>query len=99
MADHPSAIKRHKQSVQRRARNRHYRSRMRTQVKAVREAIKAGDVEVAKAELREAMRVLHRAVSKGVIHRNQAARKIGRLSAAVEKLCVCQDDLGCSVDI
>lgn len=84
MATHKDAIKRMKQSEVRRARNRHYRSRMRNQIKAVREAVASGDVANAQSQLREAVSVIHRVCAKGVIHRNQAARRISRLNKAVK---------------
>lgn len=88
MANHKDAIKRAKQNERRRARNRHYRSQMRNRVKAVRTAVEAGDVDAAQEALRNAMSVIHRTASKGVIHRNQAARRISRLNKAVKKLAL-----------
>jgi small subunit ribosomal protein S20 len=85
---HKDAIKRLKQNEKRRARNRHYRSRMRNQIKKVRNAVAEGNVEVAQVELRTAMSVIHRVASKGVIHRNQAARRISRLNKAVKKIAL-----------
>lgn len=86
MANHKDAIKRHKQSENRRIRNRAIRTTMRNQTKAVHSAIEGGDASVANAELVKLTSVLHRTVGKGVIHRNQAARKISRLNAAVKAL-------------
>ena len=86
MAHHQDAIKRIKQNAKRRARNRHFRTRMRTQVKRVREAIEAGNADEASAHLRDAISLIHRVASKGVIHRNQASRKISRLNLAVKNL-------------
>lgn len=88
MANHKDAIKRHRQSIARRARNRHYRTMMRNRVKAVRAAVEAGDVDAAQTALREAMSVIHRVARKGIIHRNQAGRRISRLNAAVKKLAL-----------
>jgi len=85
---HKDAIKRLKQNEKRRARNRHYRSRMRNQIKKVRTAVAQGNVDEAQVELRTAMSVIHRVASKGVIHRNQAARRISRLNKAVKKLAL-----------
>jgi small subunit ribosomal protein S20 len=84
VAHHKDAIKRNKQNARRRMRNRHYRTRMRNQIKALREAVDAGDVELAQARLRETVSVIQRVAHKGVIHRNQAARRIQRLNAAVK---------------
>ena len=86
MANHKSALKRVRQTVKRRARNRHVLTSMRTQIKRVRAAIEAGNSEDAKALLADAVRHLSRAADKGVIHRNQASRKIGRLTRAVNAL-------------
>ena len=86
MAHHKDAIKRIKQNAKRRARNRHFRTRMRSHVKLVREAVEAGNADEAKAHLQDAISIIHRVVSKGVIHRNQAARKISRLNRAVKNL-------------
>ena len=86
MANHKSALKRIRQTVKRRARNRHILTSMRTQLKRVRAAIEAGDLDAATSALGPATKALARAASKGVIHRNQASRKISRLTLAVRKL-------------
>ena len=86
MAHHKDAIKRIKQNEKRRVRNRHYRSRMRNQIKSLREAIAAGDHGAAMEMLRKTQSVIARNVSKGVIHKNQAARRISRLNKAVKAL-------------
>ncbi len=90
MANHKDALKRARQNDKRRARNRHYRTRMRNRIKAVRAAVESGNVETAQAELREAMSVIHRVASKGVIHKNQAARRISRLNKLVKNLALGQ---------
>ena len=86
MANHKSALKRVRQTVKRRGRNRHVLTTMRSQIKRVRAAVEAGNADEAKACLTEAVRHLSRAADKGVIHRNQASRKIGRLTRAVNAL-------------
>ena len=86
MATHPSAEKRHRQSLKRRSRNLAIRSRVRTLVRHVREAIDAGNAADATARLATAARALDKGVTKGVLHRNTAARKISRLTLAVRKL-------------
>ena len=86
MAHHKDAIKRIKQNEKRRVRNRHYRSRMRNQIKNLREAIATGDHGAAMELLRKTQSVIARNVSKGVIHKNQAARRISRLNKAVKAL-------------
>ncbi|MFV0420702.1 30S ribosomal protein S20 [Oleidesulfovibrio sp.] len=84
MANHKSAIKRHKQSVKRAARNRAVKTRIKNVIKSVRAAVTEKDKEQAQATLTEAMSVLDKASSKGVIHWKNAARKISRLSKAVD---------------
>jgi small subunit ribosomal protein S20 len=84
LATHKDAIKRMKQNEGRRARNRSLRSRMRNQIKRVRDAVEARDVNTAQEQLKQATSVIHRVCQKGVIHRNQAARRISRLNRAVK---------------
>ena len=86
MANHKSALKRHRQSLKRQARNRAVTTRVKNVVKAVRQAVEANDVEKAQAALLVATSILDKAASKKVIHRRQAARRISRLSTAVNKL-------------
>jgi small subunit ribosomal protein S20 len=86
LATHKDAIKRAKQNARRRVRNRTNRTRMRNQVKKVREAVEAGDVETAQSELRAAQSIIQRVASKGVIHKNTAARKVQRLNSAVKAI-------------
>lgn len=82
MANHQSAIKRHKQSEKRRLRNASTRSTLRTAVKKAAEAATAGKAEETAASLKAAIVLLDKAVSKGVLHRNTASRKISRLTKA-----------------
>ncbi len=84
MAHHKDAIKRNKQNAKRRTHNRHYRTMMRKQIKSLRSAIEAGDTEAAQVQLRATISTIDRVASKGVIHRNQAARRVARLNAAVK---------------
>lgn len=86
MANHKSAIKRHKQSEQRRTRNASVKSAVRTAVKKVADALKAGKADEAKTGLTNAVSAIDRAAAKGVIHRNNASRKISRLTTAVNSL-------------
>jgi small subunit ribosomal protein S20 len=78
LANTKSAIKRMRQNERRRARNRAVRSRMRTFVKRANTAIVAGEEDAAEA-VRAAISELDRAAQKGVIHRNNAARRKSRL--------------------
>ena len=82
MANHKSAIKRHNQSVRRRQRNQAVRSSVRTLVKKVREAIESRDREAIERKIREVNRLLDKAVTKGVLKRNTASRKLARLARA-----------------
>jgi len=87
MADkHASARKRARQNEQRRQRNTRLRSALRTAVKKVVVAADAGDVAAATAELPLAVRTLGKASSKGIVHKNHAARKISRLTRRVNAL-------------
>lgn len=86
MANHPSAEKRHRQSVKRAARNQAVRSQVRTEVKKLRTTVAASDAGKAKEELPGVASVLDKAVSKGVLHKNNAARRISRLAKQVAKL-------------
>jgi small subunit ribosomal protein S20 len=82
---HPSAAKRHRQSLKRRDRNRAIKTRVHSAVKQTTEAIQGADAENAAKELRQATRVLYKAAAKGTIHRNIAARKVARLSRALHR--------------
>ena len=86
MTKHPSAQKRHRQSVKRHDRNQGIRSRVRTFVRRVRESIAARNLAEATERLQTAARAIDKAVTKGVLHRNTAARKVSRLTLAVRKL-------------
>jgi len=79
LANIQSAIKRNRQNEKRRLRNRNVRGKARTQVKKAKEAIQTGDREAAIANVKEAVKSLDRAASKGVIHKNNAARRKSRL--------------------
>ena len=88
MANIKSAIKRNKQNEKRRLHNRLFRGRARTFVKNAREAIDSKQVEKARAATLEAISALDKAAEKGVIHKNNAARRKSRLMkdlAALEK--------------
>lgn len=86
MANHPSAIKRHKQSIKRNARNRAARTRVKNVVKEVRTAIQARNKEEAQKALLAATSTLDKIAGKGVIHWKKAARKVSRLAKAVNAL-------------
>ena len=83
MANIKSQIKRNKQNEKAHQRNRAVKSELRTHVRRFREAVETGDVAAATSALQVASRKLDKAVSKGVIHKNQAAN---RKSAIAKKL-------------
>ncbi len=82
MANTKSAAKRARQSIKRHDRNKSIISAVRTAVRKAREAIATGDASVIDAELKNAASVLDKAASKGAIHKSNASRRVGRLSAA-----------------
>lgn len=86
MPHHKSAEKRLRQTEKRTAVNRSRMSRVRTFVKKVETAIATGDKAVAQAAFQEAQPELHRATTKGVMHRNTVARKLSRLAAQINGL-------------
>ncbi|VAX30035.1 SSU ribosomal protein S20p [hydrothermal vent metagenome] len=80
MANHPSALKRARQSEKRRLRNRSVNSAVRTAVKKFNSAIASSEVETVKAALKDVSSRLDRAASKGVLPKGRVSRKISRLS-------------------
>ena len=86
MANIKSQIKRVKTNAARTERNRAYKSELRTWIRKVRTAVDAGDAEAAKGALVTASKKLDKAVSKGVIHANQAANKKSALAKKVNAL-------------
>ena len=86
MANHKSALKRVRQTKRRTERNRFYRTRIKNIVKAVITAVEAKDVAKAEEALKKANKDLHKFVSKGILHKNTAARKVSRLAAKVNAL-------------
>ena len=79
MANHKSAMKRLRSSEKRRQRNRIVRGSTRTSVKKARTSITGKDMAVAEAAVHDAVSALDRAAAKGVIHKNNAARRKSRL--------------------
>jgi small subunit ribosomal protein S20 len=86
MANSPQAKKRARQNERRASVNQARRSRIRTYLRKVEEALAAGDQAAAKAALQAAQPELMRGVTKGILHKNTAARKMSRLSARVKAL-------------
>jgi small subunit ribosomal protein S20 len=86
MPHHKSAEKRLRQTETRTAINRARLSRVRTFVKKVESAISSGDKDAAQSAFRVAQPELHRATTKGVLHKNTVARKLSRLAARINTL-------------
>ena len=86
MANSPQSKKRARQNDRNRLVNKNRRSRIRTFIRKVEEAIAGGDKESALVALRSAQPELMRGVSKGIFHKNTAARKMSRLAARVNAL-------------
>lgn len=86
MANSPQAKKRARQNERRFEVNKARRSRIRTYLRKAEEAIASGDKDAAAAAVRAVQPELMRGVSKGVFHKNTAARKMSRLSARVKAL-------------
>lgn len=85
MANNPSALKRWRQSLKRRDRNRARRSLTRTAVRRVRETAAAGEADTADAALSKAYSELDRAAKSGAIHRGKADRQKRRLAHLLRK--------------
>ncbi len=86
MANIKSAIKRNKQNEKRRVRNRIFAGRARTFVKKARQAIGDGELQDARQATQEAIIALDRAAEKGIIHKNNAARRKSRLMRRLNEL-------------
>lgn len=86
MANTPSAKKAVRKIAARTEVNKARRSRVRTFIRKVEEAIAGGDKDAANAALKAAQPEIMRSVTKGVMKKNTAARKVSRLSASVRKI-------------
>lgn len=85
MATHKDAMKRHRQNLKRRDRNRYYKSSMRTLIKKFRVALEDGSLDEAKTLLFQNVKLIQKVAQKGVIHKNQASRRVSRLYKAFNK--------------
>lgn len=83
---HPSAIKRHRLNLKRKLRNRSVKTQVHSAIKSAQEAIGGADAGQADEALRAAMKVLGKAATKGVLHRNTMSRKISRLALALNRV-------------
>lgn len=86
MANTPQSKKRARQNVVRADINKMRRSRIRTFLRKVEEAIASGDKDAAVAALKAAQPELMRGVSKGIFHKNTASRKMSRLASRVKSI-------------
>ena len=86
MANTPSAKKATRKIARRTAANKVPRTRMRSFIRRVEEAIASGDKEAAVSALRDAQPQIMKAASKGIVHKNTASRKVSRLSHRVSTL-------------
>ncbi len=86
MANSPQAKKRARQAVRRTEVNKARRSRIRTFLRQVEEALESGDQAAAAEALKAAQPEVMRGVNKGIFHKNTASRKISRLAARVKSL-------------
>jgi small subunit ribosomal protein S20 len=86
MANHKQAAKRARQTIVRTERNRFFKTRIKNIVKTVNEAVEATDKEKAVEAMKEANKYLHHCVSKGVLKKETAARKVSRLQLKVNAL-------------
>jgi small subunit ribosomal protein S20 len=85
LANTRSAEKRNRQTQKRRARNVKVRTGLKSAVKKAREAIGQGNASAAQPAVQDAVRTLAKAASKGILHKNAAARRISRLAKAANK--------------
>ena len=85
MANHPSALKRARQSERRRRRNLRHKTKVRSLVKAFRGAVASGDKTQIQKALGDAVRALDRAARRGVLKANTASRTVSRLTTAASR--------------
>lgn len=83
-----SVLKRIRQNEKRRLRNQAWRTRIKTCIKKVEEAIATNKQEAIQTLLKEAIKIINKAASKGIIHKNTASRKISRLMKKVNTALV-----------
>ena len=86
MANHKSAEKRIRQTKKRTERNRFYKTRIKNLTRAVREAVEAGDKAAAEVALKNVNKSFHSYASKGILTKNTASRRVGRLAQLVNTL-------------
>ena len=85
MANHKDAIKRNRQNQKRKAYNKHYTSMMRTATKKFRQAAEENDTKTMKALFPSTVKLIQKLAQKGIIHKNQANRRVSRLHLLLNK--------------
>ncbi|HKF48271.1 MAG TPA: 30S ribosomal protein S20 [Terracidiphilus sp.] len=86
MANHVSSLKRARQTETRTAQNRANRSRVRTSLRSLREALAKGDAKAAQEQFKTTVSALDKSVQKGVFHKNTVSRYKSRLNARLKAL-------------
>ncbi|MEA3354538.1 MAG: 30S ribosomal protein S20 [Campylobacterota bacterium] len=86
MANHKSAAKRAKQTIVKTERNRFFKARIKNVTKAVISAVESNDKEAAASAMKDANKYIHHCVSKNILKKATAARKVSRLQAKVNAL-------------
>ncbi|MCL5052152.1 MAG: 30S ribosomal protein S20 [Gammaproteobacteria bacterium] len=86
MANHVSSLKRARQTERKTVVNRANKSRVRTSLRAMREAIQKGDLKAAQEQYKATASALDKSVQKGVLHANTASRYKSRLNARIKAL-------------
>jgi small subunit ribosomal protein S20 len=85
VATHASALKAHRQNLKRREHNREFRAKLRSALKGIRSALEGKDLAGAKEQLNKTVSLIDKLASKGVIHRNAAARYKSRIWTRLAK--------------
>ena len=86
MANHKSALKRARQNEVRRVRNKGYKTQVKKAIREVRTAVDNNSAEQAQENFVKAVSIIQKTANKGIIHSNQASRKISRLARQVNQL-------------
>lgn len=86
MASHASALKKNRQDIKRRLRNRSHATRLKTELKKMRVALQAGDPVAVAAMMNRTVALVDRTAKHGVIHKNAASRTKARLARALAKI-------------
>ena len=85
MATHKDAMKRNRQNIKRKAHNKHYKSMMRTATKNFRKAAADQDAKFLKENFSTLVKLIQKLAQKGIIHKNQANRRVSRLHSLMKK--------------